>query len=55
MLQEYQVHVHYIDQDNNRRYVTETTIDVRQTKPSGTLSIENNNGSTGTFDAVTEI
>ena len=48
----YQVHVHYIDQDNNRRYVTETTTDVRQTKPSGTLSIENNNGSTGTFDAV---
>ena len=45
----YQVHVHYIDQDNNRRYVTETTTDVRQTKPSGTLSIENNNGSTGTF------
>ena len=48
----YQVHVHYIDQDNNRRYVTETTTDVRQSKPSGTLSIENNNGSTGTFDAV---
>ena len=48
----YQVHVHYIDQNNNRRYVTETTTDVRQSKPSGTLSIENNNGSTGTFDAV---
>ena len=48
----YQVHVHYIDQNNNRRYVTETTTDVRQSKPSGTLSIENNNDSTGTFDAV---
>jgi len=51
-LGQYQVHVHYIDQANKRRYVTETVVEVRQTKPSGTLSIENNNPSTGTFDAV---
>ena len=49
---QYQVHVHYLDQENRRRYVTETIVDVRQTKPSGTLSIENNNSSTGSFDAV---
>jgi len=49
---QYQVHVHYLDQGNRRRYVTETVVDVRQSKPSGTLSIENNNSSTGTFDAV---
>ena len=49
---QYQVHVHYIDQENKRRYVTETIVEVRQSKPQGTLSIENNNSSTGTFDAV---
>ena len=51
-LGQYQVHVHYLDQDNRRRYVTETVVEVRQSKPQGTLSIENNNSSTGTFDAV---
>ena len=51
-LGQYQVHVHYLDQNDRRRYVTETVVEVRQTKPSGTLSIENNNPSTGTFDAV---
>ena len=49
---QYQVHVHYIDQENKRRYVTETVVEVRQSKPQGMLSIENNNSSTGTFDAV---
>ena len=49
---QYQVHVHYLDQNNRRRYVTETVVEVRQSKPQGTLSIENNNSSTGTFDAV---
>ena len=51
-LGQYQVHVHYLDQENRRRYVTETVVEVRQSKPQGTLSIENNNSSTGTFDAV---
>ena len=51
-LGQYQVHVHYIDQENKPRYVTEAVVEVRQTKPQGTLSIENNNPSTGTFDAV---
>ena len=51
-LGQYQVHVHYLDQNDRRRYVTETIVEVRQSKPSGTLSIENNNPSTGTFDAV---
>ena len=51
-LGQYQVHVHYLDQNDRRRYVTETVVEVRQTKPSGTLSIENNDSTTGTFDAV---
>jgi len=49
---QYQVHVHYVDKDNKRRYITETTTEVRLDKPSGTLTIENNNSSMGTFDAV---
>ena len=51
----YNVHVHYIDENNHRSYVTETVTDVKQInqiKPSGTLTIENNNSETGTFDAV---
>ena len=48
----YQVHVHYIDQDNNRRYITETTTDVRQSKQTGTLTIQNNNKEKGTFDVI---
>ena len=48
----YNIHVHFIDADNHRRYVTETVTEVQQVKPSGTLTIENNNSETGTFDAV---
>ena len=48
----YNVHVYYVDQNNKRNYITETTTEVREVKPSGTVTIENNNTVTGTFDAV---
>ena len=48
----YNVHVYYVDNNNQRNYITETTTEVRQSYPSGTVTIENNNVSTGTFDAV---
>ena len=48
----YHVHVYYVDQNNQRNYITETTTEVHHVKPSGTLTIENNNVETGTFDAV---
>ncbi|WP_455237969.1 GBS Bsp-like repeat-containing protein, partial [Streptococcus sp.] len=48
----YNVHVHFIDVNNRRSYVTETVTEVKQIKPSGTVTIENNNTVTGTFDAV---
>ena len=48
----YKVHVHFIDSNNHRSYVTETVTEIQQNKPSGTLTIENNNSETGTFDAV---
>ena len=48
----YNVHVHFIDANNHRSYVTETVTEIQQNKPSGKLSIENKNDQTGTFDAV---
>ena len=48
----YNVHVYYVDQTDKRNYITETKIDVHHVKPSGTLTIENNNSEAGTFDAV---
>ena len=48
----YQVHVHYIDGSGQRRYVTETVTEVHQSRPSGVLSIENQDQVSGTFDAV---
>ena len=48
----YNIHVYYVDQNNQRTYITETTTEVRPLKPSGTVTIENNNTVTGTFDAV---
>ena len=48
----YHVHVYYVDQADKRSYITETTTEVHHVKPSGTLTIENNNTETGTFDAV---
>ena len=48
----YHVHVYYVDQADKRNYITETTTEVHHVKPSGTVTIENNNSETGTFDAV---
>ena len=48
----YNIHVYYVDQTDKRNYITETTTEVHHVKPSGTLTIENNNTETGTFDAV---
>ena len=48
----YHVHVHYVDKDDKRRYITETTTEVRFSKPTGTLTIQNNNKDTGTFDVI---
>ena len=48
----YNVHVYYVDQSDKRNYITQTTTEVHHVKPSGTLTIENNNVETGTFDAV---
>ena len=48
----YNVHVHFIDVNNRRSYVTETTTEVRQARRSGTILIQNNNKDTGTFDVI---
>ena len=51
-LGQYQVHVHYLDQNDRRRYVTETVVEVQKTSPTGTIVIQNNNKDTGTFDVI---
>ena len=48
----YNVHVYYVDQNNQRNYITETTAEVRQARRSGTIVIQNNNKDTGTFDII---
>ena len=48
----YNVHVYYVDQNNQRNYITETTAEVRQARRSGTIVIQNNNKDTGTFDVI---
>ena len=49
---EFNVHIYYVDQNNKKNYITETITEVQQVKPSGTVTIENNNTVTGTFEAV---
>ena len=48
----YNVHVYYVDQNNQRNYITETTTEVSQARRSGTILIQNNNKDTGTFDII---
>ena len=47
----YRADVYLVDKDDNRQYLTETVVEVNETKPSGSISILNNNGA-GTFDVV---
>ena len=49
---EFNVHIYYVDQNNQRSYITETTTEVRQARRSGTILIQNNNKDTGTFDVI---
>lgn len=47
----YRADVYLVDKDDNRQYLTETVVEVNETKPSGSISILNNNGA-GTFEVV---
>ena len=48
----YRADLYIVDNDNNRYYVTETIVDVKQQKVSGTITVVNNNKDTGTFDVI---
>ena len=48
----YRADAYIVDNSNNRFYLTEKVVDVRQSRPTASLTIENNNVSTGSFDAV---
>lgn len=48
----YRADAYIVDNSNNRHYISEKVVSVDYARPSGVLSIENNNTSAGTFDAV---
>ena len=48
----YRADAYIVDNFNKRFYLTEKVVEVSQSRPSATLTIENNNVATGTFDAV---
>jgi N-acetylmuramoyl-L-alanine amidase len=48
----YRVDAYIVDNSNNRHYIAEKVVSVDYARPSGVLTIENNNTAAGTFDAV---
>ena len=48
----YRADAYIVDNANNRHYIAEKVVSVDYARPSGVLSIENNNTAAGTFDAV---
>ena len=48
----YRADAYIVDNSNNRHYISEKVVSVDYARPSGVLSIENNNTAAGTFDAV---
>ena len=48
----YRADAYIVDNSNNRHYISEKVVSVDYARPSGVLTIENNNTVTGTFDAV---
>lgn len=48
----YRADAYVVDTLNNRHYIAEKIVAVDYARPSGTLSIENNNTVAGTFDAI---
>ena len=48
----YRADAYIVDNSNNRHYIAEKVVAVDYARPSGVLTIENNNTVAGTFDAV---
>ncbi|WP_236708901.1 GBS Bsp-like repeat-containing protein, partial [Streptococcus gordonii] len=48
----YLSHVYYVTATGTKEFVTGTATTVHHKHSAGTLTIENNNSTTGTFDAV---
>lgn len=48
----YRADAYIVDNSNNRYYIAEKVVSVDYVRPSGVLTIENNNPVAGTFDAV---
>ena len=48
----YRADAYIVDNSNNHHYIAEKVVSVDYARPSGVLTIENNNTAAGTFDAV---
>ena len=48
----YRADAYIVDNSSNRHYIAEKVVSVNYARPSGVLTIENNNTVSGTFDAV---
>lgn len=48
----YRADAYVVDRTNKRHYISEKVVSVNYARPSASLTIENNNAATGTFDAV---
>lgn len=48
----YRADAYVVDRTNKRHYISEKVVSVTYSRPSASLTIENNNAATGTFDAV---
>ncbi|WP_289093542.1 GBS Bsp-like repeat-containing protein [uncultured Streptococcus sp.] len=48
----YRADAYIVDNSNNHHYIAEKVVSVEYARPSGVLTIENNNTAAGTFDAV---
>ena len=48
----YRADAYVVDRTNKRHYISEKVVSVNYARPSASLTIENNNAATDTFDAV---
>ena len=48
----YRADAYIVDNSNNRHYIAEKVVSVNYARPTGVLTVENNNTVSGTFDAV---
>ena len=48
----YEAQLFYLDANGNKEFVTKSMVEYHKLRPTGTLTIQNNNKETGTFDVI---